>query len=300
MTTLTKNQKPQPEKTQPDKSQPEHSTGNSGAENADQAIAVILVDHLPLTRIFPSPLNPRKHFDAAALAELAESIRVHGVQQPIVVRPLLPLPGRGRQEADGSLAVTRHDIVGGTLQIVMGERRFRAAQLAGLATIPCLLRRDVDDKKHAILALEENMKRADLSPMEEARGYKAAQDLGATQEEIGEGAGVQQARISSLVALLKLPEDVQELIGTGKISKGHGVALGRYRDFPALASHLAKMAADALWPVRAPWKTPIGSASCSIRRRPPSWKRTPGASRLPGTSLKRTWPASWPCWTPWA
>ncbi len=234
------------------------------------------VVYLPLSRISPSPLNPRKHFDEAALQELADSIQRYGVQQPIIVRfdpgeyvqgighrgqPMLhykflhPVNGETTSylkscetaEEAQRLAAERNAERG--YFIVMGERRFRASALAGQTSIPAIIR-EMDDQRHAEEALEENLRRKDLTPMETARGFKQCMDLGTRQADIGEKAGLTQGRVASLIGLLALPQDVQAMIDAGVLSAGHGIQLGRYKDFPALCSFLAKMAVDAQWPVR--------------------------------------------------
>ena len=177
-------------------------------------------------RISPSPLNPRKHFDEAALQELADSLKTHGIQQPIVVRQ--------HNESRGALG--GNDI---TYSIVMGERRWRAAALAGMLTVPAIVRTDIDDLKHAELAMEENVRRRDLSPIEEANGYAKLMEMGKTQAAIGESVGVGQSRIANLIRLLELPEDVQERITSGEIKAGHGIALLRWKNWPAAVSLIA-------------------------------------------------------------
>jgi len=206
----------------------EHSTGNDSVTNAAApsfpARPKFLM--LPLDKISPSPLNPRKRFDPAALDELAASIRAHDVQQPIVVRQ--------HNESRGALG-------GNTVSysIVMGERRWRAARLAGLGAIPAIVRADLTDLAHAELALEENVRRRDLSPMEEVRGLAQLIALGRTQAEVGGAVGVKQARVSSLLSLLELPDDVQQMIDAGELSRGHGIVLARYKAWPDVVRHLA-------------------------------------------------------------
>lgn len=211
----------------------EHFTGNDSEAIFPPRPKFLM---LPLDKIAPSPLNPRKHFDPEALEELAASIRTHGVQQPIVVRQHVRDEGtRGGQVS---------------YSIVMGERRWRAASLAGLGTVPALVRTDLDDLAHAELAMEENLRRRDLSIMEEANGYKTLMGLGKKQAEIGEAVGVSQSRIANIIRLLDLPEDVQALIENGKLKTGHGIALARYKDFPELCSAAATIALSNDWSVR--------------------------------------------------
>lgn len=215
----------------------EHFTGNdldSDSEAVFPARPKLLM--LPLDKISPWPLNPRKHFDPEALEELAASIRTHGVQQPVVVRQHVENLGT----AGGQVSYS----------IVMGERRWRASRLAGVGTIPALVRTNLDDKQHAMLALEENTKRVDLTAIEEARGYKECMAQGYTQSQIGGAAGVGQSRIANIIRLLELPEDVQALIENGKLKTGHGIALARYKDFPLLCSAAAAATLKNEWSVR--------------------------------------------------
>ena len=158
---------------------------------------------IPLELIQPNARQPRRTFDQARLAELAESIRTRGVLQPIVVRPL----------------------AGGSFELVAGERRLRAAQMVELETIPALLR-DTDDWERLDLALAENMARVDLNPIEEARACAMlVEDLGLTKQEVGRRVGRSRVAISNLIRLLELPEEALALIERGELTEGHGRAL---------------------------------------------------------------------------
>jgi ParB family chromosome partitioning protein len=182
---------------------------------------------IPLELIGPNARQPRRTFDQARLAELAESIRARGVLQPIVVRPL----------------------AGGTFELVAGERRLRAAQMVDLETIPALVR-DTDDWERLDLALAENMARVDLNPVEEARACAMlVEDLGLTKQEVGRRVGRSRVAISNLVRLLDLPEDALELIETGALSEGHGRAILLCKDH-ATRRKLALDARDGGWSVR--------------------------------------------------
>jgi ParB family chromosome partitioning protein len=182
---------------------------------------------LPLEAIRPNPRQPRRDFDEQALLALAESIRVRGVLQPIVVRPL-----------DAA-----------TYELVAGERRLRAARLAELATIPSIVR-EVEDSARLELALMENMAREDLNPVEEARACSTlVQDLGLSKEELGRRLGRSRVAVSNLIRLLDLPDEVLLLIETGELSEGHGRALLARRD-QADRRRLAREAAAAGWSVR--------------------------------------------------
>jgi ParB family transcriptional regulator, chromosome partitioning protein len=158
---------------------------------------------LPVELISPNPSQPRRHFDDASLVALADSLRERGVLQPVLVRPL----------------------PGGSYELIAGERRWRAAQLAGLETVPALVRPH-DDAASLELALIENMAREDLNPVEEARACALLVDeLGLTREEIGRRVGRSRVAVSNLMRLLDLPDDVLDLLATGQLSEGHGRAL---------------------------------------------------------------------------
>lgn len=158
---------------------------------------------LPIERIFPNPNQPRRSFDAAALAELADSIRTKGVIQPLIVRPA----------ADGRY------------EIVAGERRWRASQAANLHELPVIIR-DFSDVEMLEIAIIENIQRADLNPLDEAEAYRQLMDkFGHTQEKIAEGLSRSRSHIANLLRLLNLPADVQEMVRSGALSAGHARAL---------------------------------------------------------------------------
>ncbi|HWY18642.1 MAG TPA: ParB/RepB/Spo0J family partition protein [Solirubrobacteraceae bacterium] len=182
---------------------------------------------LPLELIVPSPTQPRRRFDQEALQALAGSLGERGVLQPVLVRPR----------------------PGGAYELVAGERRWRAAQIAGLATIPALVR-PREDAEALELALIENMAREDLSPIEEARACAAlVEELGLTREEVGRRVGRGRVAVSNLVRLLDLPEEVIELLQEGALSEGHGRALLLVEDHGARA-RLARSAVQEGWSVR--------------------------------------------------
>src|SRR3954449_13366565 len=200
---------------------------------------------IPPEMIQPNARQPRRTFDQARLAELAESIRVRGVLQPIVVRPL----------------------AGGSFELVAGERRLRAAQMVELATIPALVR-DTDDWERLDLALAENMARVDLNAIEEARACAMlVQDLGLTKGEVGRRVGRSRVAISNLIRLLELPEDVLDLIEAGQLSEGHGRALLMCKDH-GLRRLLALEARDAGWPGREPETRAREAETGEPRKRP--------------------------------
>ena len=158
---------------------------------------------LPIDALQPGRYQPRMHIDQAALAELAESIKAQGVMQPILARPV----GAGRYE------------------IVAGERRWRAARLAGLTNVPALVR-EVPDRNALAIALIENLQREDLNPLEEAAGVKRLiEEFGLTHAQAAEGLGRSRAAISNALRLLELAPPVQELMREGKLDMGHARAL---------------------------------------------------------------------------
>jgi ParB family chromosome partitioning protein len=182
---------------------------------------------LPVESIVPNLRQPRRRFDEEALQALAGSLGERGVLQPVLVRPK----------------------AGGTYELVAGERRWRAAQMAGLKTIPALVRARADAEALE-LALIENMAREDLSPIEEARACAAlVEELGLTREEIGRRVGRGRVAVSNLIRLLDLPDDVVELLQEGALSEGHGRALLLAEDHGARGS-LARSAVQGGWSVR--------------------------------------------------
>ncbi|HWW91138.1 MAG TPA: ParB/RepB/Spo0J family partition protein [Solirubrobacteraceae bacterium] len=182
---------------------------------------------LPLELISPNPRQPRGRFDEETLAALAGSLGERGVLQPVLVRPK----------------------PGGTYELVAGERRWRAAELAGLSTIPALVRPRADAEALE-LALIENMAREDLNPIDEARACAAlVEELGLTREEVGRRVGRGRVAVTNLIRLLDLPDEVIELVEEAALSEGHGRALLLAEDHRARRS-LAREAATDGWSVR--------------------------------------------------
>jgi ParB family chromosome partitioning protein len=182
---------------------------------------------IPVELIAANPEQPRRHFDEATLAALAESVRQRGILQPVLVRP----------------------VPGGTYELVAGERRWRAAGLAGLETIPALVRAR-DNAQALEVALIENMAREDLNPIEEARACAAlVEELGLTREEVGRRVGRSRVAVSNLLRLLDLPDEVMTLVEQGDLSEGHGRALLLTDDHDA-RRRLARAAAADGWSVR--------------------------------------------------
>ncbi len=157
---------------------------------------------IPIELIEPSPLQPRTVFDEAKLAELARSITANGVVQPLLLRRR-----------------------GDRFELIAGERRWRAAQLAGLTKVPAVVR-NVSDDKVLELALIENIQREDLNPIEEARAYKKLiETIGLTQETVAERVGRDRSYVTNYLRLLRLPDDLQELLQAGRLSTGHARAI---------------------------------------------------------------------------
>jgi ParB family chromosome partitioning protein len=182
---------------------------------------------VPVELIAANPAQPRRHFDEASLVALADSLRERGVLQPVLLRPL----------------------PGGNYELIAGERRWRAAQLAGMETVPAVVRPH-GDAASLELALIENMAREDLNPVEEARACALLVDeLGLTREEIGRRVGRSRVAVTNLVRLLDLPDDVLDLLATGQLSEGHGRALLTAPDH-ADRRRLARRAVAEGWSVR--------------------------------------------------
>ena len=182
---------------------------------------------LPVELVAPNPDQPRRSFDEETLVALAGSIRTRGVLQPVLVRPL----------------------PGGRFELIAGERRWRAAQLAELATIPAIVRHH-DDAESLELALIENMAREDLNPVDAARACAAlAEELSLTREEVGVRVGRSRVAVSNLIRLLDLPDEALALIERGELTEGHGRALLLAPDHADRRS-LARAAADGRWSVR--------------------------------------------------
>lgn len=162
------------------------------------------VQHVPVNAIHPLPGQPRRKFDETAISELAESIKLRGVLQPIIVRR--------SPDGDG-------------YQLVAGERRWRASQSAGLDHVPALVR-DLDDAATYEIALVENIQRQDLNAIEEASAYrKLIEDFGHNQEALARLVGKSRSHVANLMRLLDLPESVQILVGDGALAMGHARAL---------------------------------------------------------------------------
>ncbi|MGV6840325.1 MAG: ParB/RepB/Spo0J family partition protein [Planktomarina sp.] len=172
-------------------------------------------NYVPIEKIQPNPDQPRRIFNQDDLDDLANSIRTKGVIQPLIVRP--------------------HQKTPGDYEIIAGERRWRAAQLAQLHQVPVVVR-EMDDQSVLEIAIIENIQRADLNAIEEAAGYKQLMDrFGHTQEKMAEALGKSRSHIANLLRLLNLPGSIQTLVQDGKLSAGHARALITAKDPEALA-----------------------------------------------------------------
>ena len=178
--------------------------GDDAAASLSENGAADSITQLPLTKIERNPNQPRKKFDQQALEELAESIRLHGVITPITVR---------------------HGEKDGYYQIIAGERRWRAARLAGLKEIPAMVL-EAGEGEVMELALIENLQRQDLNPIEEAEGYdRLMQQFGLTQEEVANRVVKSRSAVANALRLLGLPDEVRTMVADGKLSGGHARAV---------------------------------------------------------------------------
>lgn len=185
--------------------QPVAAPGAKPSVNPDRTV--------PIEFVSRTARNPRRYFDESELQDLAGSIRQHGIVQPVVVR---------------TVAADRYEIIA-------GERRWRAAQLAGLVQIPVIVR-DVDDRTALELAIVENVQRSDLNPLEEALGYdQLIAEHGYTQNDLGEIIGKSRSHVANSLRLLKLPDPVRDMLAEGSLSAGHARALVSTPDPVALA-----------------------------------------------------------------
>ena len=176
---------------------------------------------IPIDNIDPNPYQTRRRINESALEELAESIRVSGVVQPVVLRP----------------------VVNGRYQLVAGERRWHASRRAGKTTIPAVVRQ-ISNEQAMEITIIENLQREDLNPVEQARAFeRLSREFGLTQEQIASRTGKDRASISNFVRLLKLPEDVQNALEAGTLSFGHGKVLLALAGFP---EHLERAAREII------------------------------------------------------
>jgi ParB family chromosome partitioning protein len=222
-----------------------------------QATASDTLHSLPIDALAPGKYQPRKRMDQDKLAELAESIKAQGVIQPIVVREVAR--GRGSK----------------TYEIIAGERRWRASQLAGLNEIPVVIR-TVDDRTVVAMALIENIQREDLNPLEEAQALQRLIDeFDLTHAQAAEAVGRSRAAVSNLLRLLELPSEIRVLVEAGALEMGHARALLTLA--PPAAIALARQAAENEWSVRevehrvqqlASGKVPVATRKANGKARP--------------------------------
>ena len=234
----------------------ESSSGATGARGMGRGLAAILssgprdepaaLRDLPIDLIAPNPSQPRRDFDDEAMHALAESIKARGILQPLVVRP----------------------VAGGRYELVAGERRLRAAKLAGLGRVPAVVR-ETEEAERLELALIENMARQDLNAVEEARACATlVEDLGLTKEEVGRRVGRSRVAVSNLIRMLELPDEALGMIEAGELSGGHGRALLLAKE-QSQRLRLARAARAAGWSVRETERRAREQGDAPRRRRDP-------------------------------
>ncbi|WP_029933380.1 ParB/RepB/Spo0J family partition protein [Thiomicrospira pelophila] len=198
----------------------------SSKQKSDAHVNEWRVEKLPIDQVVSGQYQPRQHFDEQALQELADSIKAQGLVQPIIVKWL-----------DNQ-----------SYELIAGERRWRAAKMAGLETLPAIVR-EVDDKQTLAMALIENIQREDLNPLEEARSLqRLMQEFDLTQQEVAEAVGRSRTAVTNLLRLLKLPELIQEWLNEDSLSMGHVRALLSLNESEQVK--LAQKAIDQAWSVR--------------------------------------------------
>jgi ParB family chromosome partitioning protein len=208
-------------------------------------------NQVPVGNLRPNILQPRKRFDDIALKELADSIREKGILQPILVRPIADL--------------AEH------YEIIAGERRWRAAQMARLHDVPILVK-DISDTESLELALIENIQRSDLNAMDEARGYaKLIDDYDHSQEDVGRIVGKSRSHVANMLRLLALPETVQQMLEDGRLTAGHGRTLITASDPEALAQQIVT------------GKLSVRDAEALAKGRKPQGTKKPSAQKDPNT-----------------
>ena len=194
------------------------------ADAGPARVAAAKLPEIDIDRIKPNREQPRQAFDQESLEELARSMKAQGVLQPVVVR----------HAADG------------LYELIAGERRWRAAQIAGLLKLPAVVR-EVTDDRLLELALIENLQREELNPLEEAAAYQTLMDdLGLTQQEVAERVGKNRSTVANAVRLLNLPLEIQARIRTGEVSAGHAKALAAWTDAAAQIALAERIARDGL------------------------------------------------------
>lgn len=231
------------------------AVGRDGAAGRSGLLAGTRYRELPIEAITPNPRQPREHFDEGALEELAGSIREVGLLQPVVVRETVP----------------------GSYELVMGERRWRAARAAGLAAVPALVRETGDA---ALLrdALLENLHRVDLNPLEEAAAYgQLLEEFGATHEELATRVARSRSHITNTLRLLQLPPAVQRRVAAGVLSAGHARALLVLNDPEAQEALAIRIVAEGLSVRAVEEEVAVAKAEQDVRPRGPRQNRVPSA-----------------------
>ncbi|PBB97518.1 ParB/RepB/Spo0J family partition protein [Mesorhizobium sp. WSM3862] len=221
--------------------------------------AVAADGKVPIEFVSPNPKNPRRHFGDAELTDLAQSIREHGVVQPVVARPSPSQPGR--------------------YEIIAGERRWRAAQRAGLTEIPLIVR-DVNDRTALELAIIENVQRADLNPVEEAQGYQQLIDEhGYTQADLGQVIGKSRSHVANTLRLLKLPDVIRDMLVDGALSAGHARTLVTAGDPAGLAKRIVEEGLSVRQ-AEALAQMPAGPTPAKVRSAPSAPEKDPDTLAL--------------------
>ena len=205
------------------------------------------IQEIPVGELDPNPDQPRQSFDQESIAQLADSIRDQGILQPLLVVPAS----------------------GGRYRIIAGERRYRASRMAGLETVPCIVK-DIDVIRQMEIALIENLQREDLNPMEAARGIQALmKQCGYTQEKVSSRLGKSRPAVANLLRLLSLPEEVTEMVRDGLISAGHARVLAGIRSAEEQI-RLAKRAADEGLSVRRLEQLAAAAKEKPVKKRRPA------------------------------
>ena len=234
-----------------------------GSASREQAEASGALRELPVGSVLPNPLQPRTHLNEAELAELAASIEASGLLQPVIVRP-------------------RND----RYELIAGERRWRAVQRLGWVKIPAIVK-DVDDRTLLTLALIENLQRDDLTAIDEASGYhRLGSEFQLGQAEIARLVGRDRSTVANLLRLLKLPDEVKQLIQDGKLAEGHARALLGVADEKEQVG-LAREAAEQGWSVREVEARAKGNGGSTAASAAPALAPSRSPQRMPSADVRR-------------
>lgn len=234
-----------------------------GAVSKEQAEASGALRELPIGNVLPNPYQPRSHVDEAALVELTASIEASGLLQPVIVRPR-----------------------NGKFELIAGERRWRAIQRLGWAKISAVVK-DVDDQTLLTLALIENLQRNDLTCIDEAAGYqRLGEEFKLPHAEIARLVGRDRSTVANRLRLLKLPDEVKQLVQEGKLSEGHARALLALEKDSEVV-RLAQEAADQGWSVRETESRTRGEVPAVTINAPPNGTRTRAPQKMPSADVRR-------------